>query len=99
MIPALIILNFILNCTLWLLLLRIRHTLKRYRTDTEDTHPHYSIRRIHNPNSPAYGRLAVIRTSFCSGSLLINTVIKVFADDDEEFNALEARELLEKLNS
>ena len=77
----------------------LKSKIKRYRMAADDVHPIYSVRRIdaideaHEYN----GTWAVCRTS-CQEGFLHNSCIKIFTDEDDEFNKNEAEELCEKLN-
>lgn len=59
-----------------------------------DYQPLYGIQKISFGN---YDRLAVVRGSLYLGVTEIQAVIKVFTNDDEEYNQRCAEELLEKL--
>lgn len=72
--------------------------LKRYKAANRDCNAYYSVRRIeclegHEHN----GRWAVCRTSIQDG-YMYHTCIKVFTDEDDEFNHREAQELVDKIN-
>lgn len=72
--------------------------LKRYKASDRDCNAVYSVLRIecleeHEHN----GRWAVCRTSIQDG-YMHHTCIKVFTDEDDEFNHSEAQELVDKIN-
>lgn len=72
--------------------------LKRYKAANRDCNADYSVRRIeclegHEHNE----RWAVCRTSIQDG-YMYHTCIKVFTDEDDEFNHREAQELVDKIN-
>ncbi len=72
--------------------------LKRYKAADRDCNAVYSVRRIeclegHEHN----GHWAVCRTSIQDG-YMHQTCIKVFTDEDDEFNHSEAQELVDKIN-
>ncbi len=58
----------------------------------------YSVKRIDNVECRYHGYWAVCRSSICEGGLY-QTCIKVFTDEDDDFNKREAEELSEMLNS
>lgn len=77
----------------------LKAKINRYRLASDDVHPLYTVRRI-DANDPAHeynGVWAVCRTSLQNG-YIHNTCIKIFTDEDDEFNKNEAEELCEKLN-
>lgn len=61
-------------------------------------YPLYSVKRIDNVECKYHGYWAVCRSSICEGGLY-QTCIKVFTDEDDDFNKREAEELCEMLNS
>lgn len=67
--------------------------LSRYRTANEDRSPIYLVRRGIANDSRDW---AVYRISIQDGCLY-GSIIKVFTDEDEDFNKAEAEELCEKL--
>lgn len=77
----------------------LKSKIKRYRMAADDIHPVYSVRRIdaldeaHEYN----GAWAVCRTSYQGGDIH-QSCIKIFTDEDDEFNKNEADELCDKLN-
>lgn len=73
--------------------------IKRYRMAADDLQPIYTVRRI-DAEDEAHeynGVWAVCRTS-CQDGFLHNSCIKIFTDEDDEFNKNEAEELCDKLN-
>lgn len=56
----------------------------------------YTVRRIGLEGHEHYGRWAVCRTSIQNG-YIHDTCIKVFTDEDDEFNQREAEELVAKI--
>lgn len=77
----------------------LKAKINRYRMAADDLHPLYTVRRI-DANDPAheYNNVwAVCRTSWQDG-YIHNACIKIFTDEDDEFNKNEAEELCEKLN-
>lgn len=73
--------------------------INRYRLAADDLHPLYTVRRIDADDSAHEynGVWAVCRTSWQDG-YIHNSCIKIFTDEDDEFNKNEAVELCEKLN-
>lgn len=64
-----------------------------------DCDAYYFVRRIQSVEEHEHnGRWAVCRTSTIR-NCIYNTCIKVFTDEDDDFNKLEAEELCEILNS
>ncbi|MDE7377513.1 MAG: hypothetical protein K2N13_00945 [Paraprevotella sp.] len=78
----------------------LKSKIKRYRMAADDISPIYSVRRIDAENSSHEynGVWAVCRTS-CQDGFIHNSCIKIFTDEDDEFNRNEAEELCEMLNS
>lgn len=68
--------------------------LGQYEMATFDYCPYYGIQKISVAN---YDKLAVVRSSHHLGVTKVQAVIKVFNDDDDEYNQRCAEELLEKL--
>lgn len=64
----------------------------------DDCNAFYVVRRITDLESEYYWLWAVCRTCFVNGTIH-NTCIKVFFDNDDDFNKREAEELCEMLNS
>lgn len=65
----------------------------------DDVHAIYSVRRI-NAEDDAHeynGTWAVCRTS-CVDGVMYHSCVKIFTDEDDEFNLREAEELCDKLN-
>lgn len=77
----------------------LKAKVKRYRMAADDLRPIYTVRRIDaEDNAHEYnGVWAVCRTS-CQDGFLHNCCIKIFTDEDDEFNKNEADELCDKLN-
>lgn len=74
-------------------------TIQRLCDANNNCDAYYFIQRIHHPTDDEFeynGKLAVGRRSITNGGIC-NSVIKVFTDDDEEYNQRCAEELLEKL--
>lgn len=73
--------------------------INRYRLAADDLHPLYTVRRIDADDSAHEynGVWAVCRTS-CQDGYIHNSCIKIFTDEDDEFNKNEAVELCDKLN-
>lgn len=78
----------------------LKSKIKRYRMAADDLRPIYTVRRIDaEDNAHEYnGVWAVCRTS-CQDGFLHNSCIKIFTDDDDDFNRREAEELCDMLNS
>lgn len=72
--------------------------IESYRASKNDTNPGYSVQRILKQGHELFGRWAVCRTTYNNG-YWHQSVIKVFTDEDDDFNKLEADELCEMLNS
>lgn len=73
--------------------------IDEYVDAQNDCEPEYYISRIScnwDDDHPYQGRLAIRRTSIQNGKLY-STCVKVFTDDDEDYNRRQAEELLEKL--
>lgn len=77
----------------------LKSKIKRYRMAADDIRPFYTVRRIdaEDKEHEYNGVWAVCRTS-CQDGFLHNSCIKVFTDEDDDFNKNEAEELCEKLN-
>lgn len=78
----------------------LKEKIKRYRMAADDLQPIYTVRRI-DAEDDAHefnGVWAVCRTS-CQNGFIHNSCIKIFTDDDDDFNRREAQELCETLNS
>lgn len=74
-------------------------TIQRLRDANNNCDAYYFIQRIYHPTDDEFeynGKLAVGRRSI-TNSGICSSVIKVFADEDEEYNQRCAEELLEKL--
>lgn len=78
----------------------LKDKIKRYHTAAKDNKPYYTIRKITPEESENEGNKvwAVCRVSFKDG-YYHTSCIKIFTDNDDEFNRTEAEELCEKLNS
>lgn len=77
----------------------LKSEIRRCRMAADDVHAIYSVRRI-NAEDDAYeynGTWAVCRTSSVDG-VIHHSCIKIFTDEDDEFNLREAEELCDKLN-
>ena len=77
----------------------LKSKIKRYRMAADDLQPIYTVRRI-DAEDKAHeynGVWAVCRTS-CQDGFIHNSCIKIFTDEDDEFNKNEADELCDKLN-
>ena len=72
--------------------------IQGYRGSANDCFALYSVKRIDNVECKYHGYWAVCRSSICEGGLY-QTCIKVFTDEDDDFNKREAEELSEMLNS
>lgn len=72
--------------------------IQGYRGSANDCFALYSVKRIDNVECKYHGYWAVCRSSICEGGLY-QTCIKVFTDEDDDFNKREAEELCEMLNS
>lgn len=77
----------------------LKSKINRYRMAADDLRPTYSVRRIEaEDDAHEYnGVWAVCRTS-CQNGFIHNSCIKIFTDEDDEFNKNEAAELCDKLN-
>ena len=75
-----------------------RALIGRYAAADQDCHAGYRVCRILDLNHEHYGRWAVCRSSI-QNDRLHESYIKVFTDDDDAFNFIEARELADKINS
>lgn len=69
--------------------------LSSYKESENDTNPVYGVSRINKPGHELFGCWAVYRSTLNG----YRTVIKVFTDEDDDFNKREAEELCEILNS
>lgn len=78
---------------------RLKAKVNRYRIAADDVHPIYTVRRIDAEDSAHEynGVWAVCRTSWQDG-YYHSLCVKIFTDEDDEFNKNEAEELCEKLN-
>lgn len=78
---------------------QLRAKINRYRMAANDLRPLYTVRRIDaaDPEHEYNGVWAVCRNSWPEGHIH-NSCIKIFTDEDDEFNKSEAEELCEKLN-
>lgn len=76
----------------------LKSKIKRYRMAADDVQPIYTVRRIEteDKSSEYNGVWAVCRTS-CQDGFIHNSCIKIFTDEDDDFNHREAQELLDKL--
>lgn len=77
----------------------LKSKVRRYRMAADDVHPIYSVCRI-NAEDDAHeynGTWAVCRTSYVDG-VMHHSCVKIFTDEDDEFNKNEADELCDKLN-
>lgn len=72
--------------------------IQGYRGSANDCFALYSVKRIDNVECKYHGYWAVCRSSICEGGLY-QTCIKVFTDEDDDFNKREAEELCEMLSS
>lgn len=77
----------------------LKEKIKRYRMAADDLQPTYIVRRIDaEDNAHEFnGVWAVCRIS-CQNGFIHNSCIKIFTDEDDEFNKNEADELCDKLN-
>ena len=78
----------------------LKSKIKRYRMAADDFQPIYTVRRIdaEDAEHEYNGVWAVCRIS-CQDGFIHNSCIKIFTDEDDEFNKNEADELCEMLNS
>lgn len=78
----------------------LKSKLKRYSMAADDVRPLYTVHRIDGVDNAHeyFGVWAVCRTSYQDGFIL-NSCIKIFTDEDDDFNHREADELCEILNS
>ncbi len=76
----------------------LKAKIESFRESENDINPVYSVRRIECSGYELFGRWAVCRTTINNGYWHAS-VIKVFIDEDDEFNKREAEELCEMLNS
>ena len=79
----------------------LRNALGRYKEADCDEKATYTVKRIdtlnENINPEIWGEWAVVRVTIVNG-YIHHTLIKVFTDEDDEFNKNEADELCDKLN-
>lgn len=77
---------------------RMKGLLKRYREAACNETAIYCVKRLElyngTLNPKLRGKWAVIRVT----NYIYDTLIKVFSDDDDDFNHREAKELCDKLN-
>lgn len=75
--------------------------VQRYREADCDETAFYCVKRLEpyndNLNPELWGEWSVIRVTTIDG-YMHHTLIKVFTDDDDDFNKREAEELCDKLN-
>lgn len=71
----------------------LRNAIAGYKASESDTNAIYRVCRSAEHN----GNWSVCRTSIHDGSTH-HSVIKVFTDEDDDFNLNEARELADKIN-
>lgn len=71
--------------------------LRCYRNATNVFFPVYSVRQIDFPGHIYCGKWAVFRNAM-DGHPFTASIVKVFTDDDDDFNRREAEELCETLN-
>ncbi len=78
---------------------RLKAQIKYYRMAADDEHPAYMVKWLDlSDEVRIFGQWAVVRRAKVNG-YIYETLIKVFTDEDDEFNKNEAEELCEILNS
>lgn len=77
-----------------------KEKIQRLRNANDDCNAYYFIQRIQHPTDDEFefnGKIAVGRRSIIN-HVISESVVKVFADEDESYNLRCAQELLDKLN-
>lgn len=75
----------------------LKETVDRYVEAENCVSPSYIVNCIDKPEHELFGRWAVVRICIVGG-FIHHTCIKVFTDEDNEYNRRKAEELCEKLN-
>lgn len=76
---------------------KLQKRVDGWEESAEDCMPMYRVRRITKASCKYQGCWAVCRISIGNG-MICYSCVKVFTDDDDEFNYNEAMELCDKLN-
>lgn len=76
----------------------LKENVSEYREAENYTTPYYTVRRIDKPGHEFFGCWAVVRCCVVGSCDLHKTCIKVFTNEDDDFNKRKADELCEKLN-